>query len=462
MPAITDENLRRNYINTFDSVVYEITTKESFKPIYKSIAKLFFKPVAGMEGLLDMSLDQTSNWASLSKTQKECVACILRMIRVRARDCEELLVRTHQMVPPEDEDERRWRKWVRLALPRAVFDALEFIEIHTGYPTPSSAYREFEEGFMDSIAQAIRFYKDAAIYLTSEASAVARVDSADEDSCSSPGNNYGSIMKECPMLFELLYLLLDKYNSSHNGTTRSSTSPSPRTHRLSGSLEPTGPSLLTRSNSGSSSASYSNEKSHALHLGSNHSSSMHSAVFRSVPHCQIRSLDEDEFTPSNHKSNSISKIAVISPPSNGNAVGNSRSADRAVDDDRDNNDNNRSPGQGLTIGAANTRTRRISWGPESGKSLAADGEVRTDTPTPPPPPPTAETILQAVAAASTPPREILAQTATHADIAEAATILAAAAASVAANTSTADIPFATSFQSASAEGSNASDGSASQ
>jgi hypothetical protein len=85
-----------------------------------------------MEGLLDMSLDQTPKWAELPHAQRECIKCILGMIRVRAQDCEELMVRTHHLSLPEDDDEKKWRKWVRLALPRALHDALEFIEIHTG------------------------------------------------------------------------------------------------------------------------------------------------------------------------------------------------------------------------------------------------------------------------------------------------------------------------------------------
>jgi hypothetical protein len=48
MPAITDENLKNKYVRVFDSVVFEITSREAFKPIYKSISKLFFKPIPGL------------------------------------------------------------------------------------------------------------------------------------------------------------------------------------------------------------------------------------------------------------------------------------------------------------------------------------------------------------------------------------------------------------------------------
>jgi hypothetical protein len=131
---IQDDAMKELYVSQFDSVVYEIINKEAFMNEYKAISKLFFRPVAGMEGILDASLDQTAHWAQLSVEQQDSVTCILELIRIRVRldSSGYIIARAGGIGPPEDSNERSWRNWVGTAIPRAMHDILEFIEVNTG------------------------------------------------------------------------------------------------------------------------------------------------------------------------------------------------------------------------------------------------------------------------------------------------------------------------------------------
>jgi hypothetical protein len=143
---------------------------------------------------------------------------------------------------------------------------------------------------MESISQAIRFYKDAAGLL-------ARCPDTDG---SSPTSSYARIMQESPLLFELLCLLMEKYNSFGPKNISDKAISGPRQSMKS----PTALSVF----------SFSNEKSQTLHqLG--RTNSVHSTVFRSVPHCQIRSLEEEEFNVPTVKLSKAKTTPVYSSPS---------------------------------------------------------------------------------------------------------------------------------------------------
>lgn len=131
---IQDEAMKDAYLAAFESIMHEIVHKEHMLLHYQAIATLFFHPVAGLDGLLNCSLDQTSPWADLTDPQQAAIAAVLQLIRIRvvADTSGYIMARTGQVPPPSDSDEKQWRHWIALATPRALHDIIEFIEVHTG------------------------------------------------------------------------------------------------------------------------------------------------------------------------------------------------------------------------------------------------------------------------------------------------------------------------------------------
>lgn len=70
--------------------------------------------------------------------QSECIAVILNTIRIRVKATVASKPIKTVAPPPDDNTEKNWREWIRSNVPRAVSDVLNFIEIHSGYPTPDT------------------------------------------------------------------------------------------------------------------------------------------------------------------------------------------------------------------------------------------------------------------------------------------------------------------------------------
>ena len=116
---------------------------------------MFFKPLPGLAGLLDVSLEDLPSWSSLPPNTAECVDSILNMIRIRVKADPELCT---LKPPPATSKEREWREWIRKTVPRAIFDVLRFIEIHSGNSIDYHAASSFfQMGFKDSLKDAFAF-----------------------------------------------------------------------------------------------------------------------------------------------------------------------------------------------------------------------------------------------------------------------------------------------------------------
>ena len=126
--------MMEEYGVAFDSVVEEIVNSQANHSHFKVISGLFFEEVPMMEGILDCSLDQLSDWAGRSPLEKQGIDIILNCIRLRvAADVEFLVDHTaFKLPPPTTSIEKEWRNWIRLSIPRAVVDILDFIAYHTG------------------------------------------------------------------------------------------------------------------------------------------------------------------------------------------------------------------------------------------------------------------------------------------------------------------------------------------
>ncbi len=148
------------YGDAFESVVYEIIHQEAEQSRYRALESLFFSPIPGLTGILDISLNDLSPWESASKSETDSISAILEMIRIRAAAEENYISKRAGIEPPLSDDERDWREWIRRASPRAVIDIFEFLEAVTGFHTPPFATHSFEQGFIESLEAARRFKID--------------------------------------------------------------------------------------------------------------------------------------------------------------------------------------------------------------------------------------------------------------------------------------------------------------
>lgn len=153
--------LETNYGEAFESVIMEIIHREDTDFRFKGLELLFFSPNPAFVGILDTSLNDLNNWNTSESFEQEAIAAILQMIRIRAKaDDEYIIKRAGGFYPPNDDDEKEWREWIRLASPRAMLDVFQFLEETTGYSTPQHASNAFERGFIDSMTSAIKFKEE--------------------------------------------------------------------------------------------------------------------------------------------------------------------------------------------------------------------------------------------------------------------------------------------------------------
>jgi hypothetical protein len=161
MQTKVDLNVEQVYGDGFESVVREVVNDESSKPRYKALESLFFAPLPGLVGIIDVSLNELSPWETASSAQRQGIDIILQLIRLRATAEDNYIIRrSGNLSPPATSDERDWREWIRHAAPRAMLDIFEFLEALTGHHTPPYASAAFESGFVDSLYAAQRFRSD--------------------------------------------------------------------------------------------------------------------------------------------------------------------------------------------------------------------------------------------------------------------------------------------------------------
>lgn len=148
------------YGDAFESVVYEIAHQEAEQSRYKALESLFFAPIPGLSGILDVSLNDLTPWDMATKQETDSISAILEMIRIRAAAEDNYITRRAGIPPPLSDDEREWREWIRRASPRAIYDIFDFLEIITGFHTPPFAAHSFESGFLESLEASRRFKAD--------------------------------------------------------------------------------------------------------------------------------------------------------------------------------------------------------------------------------------------------------------------------------------------------------------
>jgi hypothetical protein len=141
------------YMDAFHSVVNEIVHSYHNSTQFRTLSKLFFERVESLEGILDASLDETTPWDSKSELQQHGIDAVLQLIRVRSAAFDSFIINNSTRTPPpEDSNEKAWREWIRMAVPRAIPDIVEFVEAHTGFVPPPSAIANVELGFMEAMA----------------------------------------------------------------------------------------------------------------------------------------------------------------------------------------------------------------------------------------------------------------------------------------------------------------------
>ncbi len=155
MQTTLDANKEATYGTAIESVIREIVDKEDTNIHYKAVESLYFVPCHGMEGILELSLHDMDHWDQLNPFRQEAVAAVLQFIRIRVRaDYEYILKRANGVQPPTNNHEKEWREFIRCITPRAKHDIFQFLEIHSGYPTPQFAAEAFESGFLESLIAA--------------------------------------------------------------------------------------------------------------------------------------------------------------------------------------------------------------------------------------------------------------------------------------------------------------------
>jgi hypothetical protein len=153
-----DSAVEEVYGGALESVVLEIINHETEDDRFKAINNLFYKANPGLIGILDVSLNESSKWSRWNSAQREGANFLLGMIRLQAHaDGHYIIKRAGNSACPDNDDEKPWREWIRIAVPRAIPDVLHFLEVYTGHSTPSYAFNSFQAGFVDSILAALQF-----------------------------------------------------------------------------------------------------------------------------------------------------------------------------------------------------------------------------------------------------------------------------------------------------------------
>lgn len=153
-----DKNVENVYGRALESVLLEIINSETEDSRFKAVSDLFYKANPGLVGVLDVSLNESMKWSRWSSVQRAGANLLLGMIRLQAHSDQDYIIkRAWDIPPPQDDDEKSWREWIRIAVPRAIPDVLHFLEVYTGHSTPAYAFNSFQAGFIDSILAALRF-----------------------------------------------------------------------------------------------------------------------------------------------------------------------------------------------------------------------------------------------------------------------------------------------------------------
>lgn len=200
------------YGDALDSVVCEITQQEVEQPRYKALESLFFSPIPGLSGILDVCLNDLSPWDGVSKEETNAISAILEMIRIRAAAEDNYISRRAGVEPPLSDDEREWREWIRKAAPRAIIDIFEFLEAITGFHTPPFAKNAFQSGFLESLEAAKRFKNDFENTSLTEISNL---------SMSPAGKRLDNIgIKESSIDVGFVFRMIDRANKYYNSELR--------------------------------------------------------------------------------------------------------------------------------------------------------------------------------------------------------------------------------------------------
>lgn len=155
-----ESHIEQTYGAAFESVLQEMIHRESEDERYIAINNLFYTTNPGLSGVLDISLNDSYPWTKFTSLEKAGAGLLLQLIRLQAKADDVIIRRTNGIEPPVSDDEKEWREWIRLAVPRAVPDVLNFLEVHTGYSTPPFAVRAFEAGFLESLMEATDFQEE--------------------------------------------------------------------------------------------------------------------------------------------------------------------------------------------------------------------------------------------------------------------------------------------------------------
>lgn len=156
-----DQSVEDAYGAALESLLLEIINSETDDERFKAISGLFYKTNPGLVGILDVSLNESLKWTRWTECQRNGASLLLGMIRLQANaDDGYIIKRAGGVAPPTDQDEKAWREWIRIAVPRAIPDVLHFLEVYTGHSTPAYAFNAFQAGFVDSILAALRFHDE--------------------------------------------------------------------------------------------------------------------------------------------------------------------------------------------------------------------------------------------------------------------------------------------------------------
>ena len=156
-----DDLLHDRYAEALESVVKEIVFRQDLDRRYKSIEMLFFEVIPGLEDVLPLPLHDIREWDKCNKFEKDAIASILQLIRVKLwKDGSTLTNSVVAVSIPEDCGEKAWRELIRQLAPRVMSDVFLFLELHSGYSTPYYASEAFCKGFISSLQSAVTFKEE--------------------------------------------------------------------------------------------------------------------------------------------------------------------------------------------------------------------------------------------------------------------------------------------------------------
>lgn len=69
-------------MKSLESILLEILNDEISLPRYKALDSLYFNPIPGLSGIIDVSLEEFTPWSHASPIQQEALASILGNITI--------------------------------------------------------------------------------------------------------------------------------------------------------------------------------------------------------------------------------------------------------------------------------------------------------------------------------------------------------------------------------------------